>query len=86
MHWPVFSPSGNFATFVSSSGHRPSVLHSLLLSFYHQFPDLLGSPASVKLTLGATRDPKLQLLFLGAGLRDRTVEGVQLGVNFAAAK
>lgn len=54
--------------------------------FYHQFPDLLGSAASVKLTLGARRDPKLLLLFLGVGLRDRTVEGDQLGVNFAAAK
>lgn len=86
MHWRVFSPSGSFATFFSSSGRRPSVLCSLLLSFYHQFPDLLGSPASVNLTLGAMRDPKLLLLFLCVGLTDRTVEGDQLGVNSAAAK
>lgn len=64
----------------------PSTFCSLLLSFYHQFPDLLGSPASVNLTLGAMRDPKLLLLFLCVGLTDRTVEGDQLGVNSAAAK
>lgn len=34
-----------------SSGHRSPVLRSLFLSFHHQFPDLLGSPASVKLIL-----------------------------------